>query len=106
MSIGFRVNKGRDTWNKDYTERVIHEVYLREVSIVRQGANPYTSAAVRSIDDLLTADTSEWSEDEIRRALKHLESLLPTEEREAVNEFAERDRLDRERNERYRLLRV
>ena len=83
MSVGFTVPKDtrKDVWNADYTERVIHEINLMEVSIVRQGANPHTEAAMRSIDDLLNADTTAWSPDEIRRALAYLEGLLPEEVR-------------------------
>ena len=110
MSVGFTVPKdtSKDVWNADYTERVIHEINLMEVSIVRQGANPHTEAAMRSIDDLLNADTTARSPDEIRRALAYLEGLLPEEVRaveieEIINEFAERDRADRERLERKRL---
>jgi len=112
MSVGFNVPKDarKDVWNADYTERTIHEINLVEVSIVRQGANPHTAAAMRSIEELLEADTSGWSEDEVRRALTHLESLLPEirvdevpEVQELINEFAERDRQDRERLERKRL---
>lgn len=74
MSIGFTVNKGRDTWNKDWTERTIHEVNLKEVSIVPIGANPYTSASVRSFSDLRsTIDAMDMSKSDLRRAIKLLE---------------------------------
>jgi len=105
MSIGFTVNKARDDWNPDFTERIIREVNLMEVSIVRQGANPHTAASMRSIDELLDADASTWSEAEVRRAINHLTSLLAAEEVAEANPFAERDRADRDRLERLCLLR-
>ena len=81
MSIGFRVPKSRDEWNDDYTERVIHEVALDEVSIVRRGANPYTTATDRTLDEIIEAFT-DYTEDELRRAYVRLEQLLtvPTTE--------------------------
>lgn len=81
MSIGFRVPTKRDEWNADYTERIIHEVMLDEVSIVRRGANPYTTAAVRSVDDLLAmfGEGDDINPDELRRAIAHLERLLPAD---------------------------
>jgi len=91
MSIGFRVPTKRDQWNADYTERTIHEVALDEVSIVRRGANPYTSASVRSVDELLEmfADGDEVDGDELRRAIAHLERMLPAD----VAPAADPDRL-------------
>lgn len=75
MSIGFRVpaDKGSQTWNDDYTQRTIHRLTLKEVSVVKEGANPYTSASMRSIDDIVAALDNE---DEIRRVIAHLESKL------------------------------
>ena len=92
MSIGFRVPRKRDQWNADYTERTIHEVALDEVSIVRRGANPYTMAAVRSVDELIAlfGENEEVDPDELRRAIAHLERLLPVEEPPA----ADPDRLE------------
>ncbi len=47
MSIGFNdVGNGRQ-WNEDGTESTVTELALREVSIVAEGANPYTAAGVR-----------------------------------------------------------
>lgn len=66
MSIGFRVPKGRDEWNADYTERMIHEVALDEVSIVRRGANPHTTASMRSLLDMLE---DELDDDELLQVL-------------------------------------
>lgn len=104
MSIGFSVPKDRQTWNDDYTERVITELKLMEVSIVWKGANPYTSAAMRSYDDFMRSLTDvELDEEEIRRAIDHFTSLLPAEvpaSQEVANEFVERDRADRERLDR------
>ena len=68
MSIGFRVPKGKDDWNDDFTERLIHEVALDEVSIVRRGANPHTTASMRSLLDMLE-ENEELDEDELRRVL-------------------------------------
>ena len=87
MSIGFRVPQKRDQWNDDYTERTIHEVALDEVSIVRRGANPYTTASVRSIDELLTmfSEDDEVDVDELRRAIAVLEARLPADPAPAAN---------------------
>lgn len=120
MSIGFNVPKDpkKDVWNEDYTERVIHEVKLVETSIVWRGASPTTTGKMRSLDDLLSVDMSEWSEDEVRRAIAHLETRLTSDTDDAAAqaldelaakvaaEIADRDRQDRERLERLRLLRV
>ena len=74
MSIGFTVNKARDEWNDDYTQRVIHEVNLKEVSIVPIGANPYTSASMRSYNDFMRSLTDvQMTEAEMRRACRALE---------------------------------
>jgi HK97 family phage prohead protease len=96
MSIGFTVNKGRDTWNSDYTERVIHEVNLREVSIVAIGANPFTSASMRSLDEWLDElVAAELTEAQITRGFQFFQGLLPAP---AVDEaIAARDRADRDR---------
>ncbi|WP_163571149.1 HK97 family phage prohead protease [Fodinicola feengrottensis] len=53
MSFGFRVK--RDEWNDDETERKLTEVSLHkgDVSVVNFGANPATSAQVRSLDQAL-----------------------------------------------------
>lgn len=81
MSIGFRVKD--QEWNDDYTERVIREVELFDVSVVTYPANPATSASMRSFDDLMRALTADdFDEDELRRLIAHAESLLPTEERD------------------------
>ena len=82
MSIGFQVPKARDSWSNDYTEREISEVILSETSIVWRGASPTTTASMRSVDDLLAMfpDGADVDPDELRRAIAHLELLLPTEE--------------------------
>lgn len=80
MSIGFRVRDQR--WNADYTEREIREVELFDVSVVTYPASPTTSASLRSVDELLAADMSDWTEDEIRRAIAHMSTLLPVVEAE------------------------
>jgi len=77
MSIGFVVPdvKGAQAWTEDFSERTIHKLVLKEVSLVKDGANPYTSASVRTVSDLIeTLDDPE----EIRRAIAALEQrLLP-----------------------------
>jgi uncharacterized protein len=80
MSIGFRVRDQR--WNADYTEREIREVELFDVSVVTYPASPTTSASLRSIDELLAADMSDWTEDEVRRAIAYMTTLLPAVEAE------------------------
>lgn len=78
MSIGFSVPKARDSWNEDYTQRVISEVNLGETSIVWKGANHLTEGAMRSFDDFLASIADvEMTEDEVRRALAYFEELLP-----------------------------
>lgn len=69
MSIGFQVPRNRDTWNDDWTERTIHEVRLAETSIVWQGANHLTTAAVRSLDELLEELPDDIGPAELRRAM-------------------------------------
>lgn len=80
MSIGFRVRDQR--WNADYTEREIREVELFDVSVVTYPASPTTSAGLRSVDELLAADMSDWTEDEVRRAIAYMTTLLPAVEAE------------------------
>lgn len=81
MSIGMRVH--RQEWNADYSERTIKEAQLFDVSIVTYPASPTTSAQLRTLDDAireLTADKDDLDEEEVRRVIAHLESLLkPTE---------------------------
>jgi HK97 family phage prohead protease len=85
MSIGMRVRD--DVWNDDYTERTIREVQLFDVSIVTFPANPTTSAAIRSLDEAMAALTADDCDpDEVRRAIAHLETLLPAVE---VDELVE-----------------
>jgi HK97 family phage prohead protease len=104
MSIGFSIpNKARDKWNDTWTVRNIEELKLHETSIVWQGASPTTSGTMRSLAELLDmfpAD-GEYDEAEVRRAMSHLELLLPAPEVAAVADaIAQRDLADRERLER------
>lgn len=87
MSIGFMVPKPRDEWNADMTVRTIHEVKLNEVSIVRRGANPHTTAAIRSLDELvdLFPEGCDVDPDELRRAISYLERLVPEPSRDEPN---------------------
>jgi HK97 family phage prohead protease len=81
MSIGMKVKD--DLWNDDYTERTITELALCDVSIVTFPASETTTASLRSLDEAVRSLTrDDISEDELRRAITHLESLLPQEERE------------------------
>lgn len=81
MSIGFRVT--RQEWNEDYTERTIREVQLFDVSVVTYPANPATTAALRSIDDVMRhLEAGDFDEPELRRLIAKAESLLPQEERD------------------------
>lgn len=90
MSIGFTVNKGRDSWNKDFTERTIHEVNLKEVSIVPVGANPYTSASIRSFSDLRSTITDlDLPKSELRRAIKFLQKRFSDVWNEEVESWLE-----------------
>jgi HK97 family phage prohead protease len=76
MSIGMRVRD--QEWSDDYSERTIREIELFDVSIVTYPASPTTTAALRSVDELLVelADV-ELDEDELRRAIAALEARLP-----------------------------
>lgn len=104
MSIGFTIpSKARDKWSDDYTQRTIEELKLHETSIVWQGASPTTSGSMRSLADLLDLFPSEgeYDEAEVRRAISHLELLLPAPEVAAVvAAIAQRDLADRESLER------
>lgn len=85
MSVGMTVPKARQTWNETMTERAVSEVKLIETSIVWQGANPLTSASMRSLDEWLEslADV-EMDEAELRRAIATFEARLPVVETPAV----------------------
>lgn len=48
MSIGMRIPKGGDEWNKTGTERTIHEAKLSDVSVVTYPASMSTTASLRS----------------------------------------------------------
>ena len=99
MSVGFTVNAKRDEWNADYTERTIHEVNLREVSIVPIGANPYTSASIRSFDEFMDSLTDlDLTPEQVERACLYFAGLRPAPAVDPA--IIERDRADRERLER------
>lgn len=89
MSIGFRVT--RQEWNEDYTERTIREVQLFDVSVVTFPASPTTTASLRDLDEAVRTltDGVEHDPDMIRRAIAILESILPAEEPEAVEQVAD-----------------
>lgn len=83
MSIGMRVH--RQEWNGDYTERTIKEAELFDVSVVTYPASPTTSAALRSVEDLLGELAGvDMDEDELRRAMAALEARLPAPESPAL----------------------
>ncbi|HUC32724.1 MAG TPA: HK97 family phage prohead protease [Ilumatobacteraceae bacterium] len=117
MSIGFMAVKARDKWNDDWTEVTRNEVALREASIVEAGANTGgTLASLRAFDEFMTSIYDvEMTEDEIKRAIAHFTSLLPsdgpTEASDAtveaaaavIAEYVERDIAWRDRAARYRL---
>ena len=72
MSIGFRVH--RQDWNSDYTERVIREVELFDVSVVTYPASPTTTASMRSYDALMRSlKDVDMTSEEARRAIKSLQ---------------------------------
>lgn len=77
MSVGFRVLQ--QEWNSDYTERRITEARLFDVSVVNEGQSPFTTASLRALDEAVRAmtDVEDWDEDTLRRAITHLEGLLP-----------------------------
>lgn len=102
MSIGFRVT--RQEWNGDYTERLIREVQLFDVSVVTFPASPTTNATLRSVDELIASiERGDLSEDEVRRAIATLEARLTTVPA-APDVFADRDAADFERLARRRLM--
>lgn len=52
MSFAFRVNKGGDAWNEDYSQRQLSDLNIDggDVSVVTSPANPGTSIGLRSLD--------------------------------------------------------
>lgn len=70
MSFAFRVK--RQSWNHDETERYLEEVSLHkgDVSVVNFGANPATSATLRSALDFLASGEIRLSEGELEE-LRH-----------------------------------
>ena len=97
MSIGFTVNKSRDEWSDDYTQRTIHEVNLKEVSIVPIGANPLTSASMRSFDEFMDSLKlmDDLTQDDVERAIKHFMSLRAVDANIAARDLADREALER-----------
>jgi len=91
VSIGFSAKTPghKETWNKDYTERRIHEVTgLFDISLVREGANTGgVFASVRSFDEWLDSiSESELTEADIRRGFDYFSSLLPAEVEQVIEE--------------------
>jgi HK97 family phage prohead protease len=75
MSIGFRVKD--QEWNGDYTERIIREVELFDVSLVTFPASPTTTASIRSLDEYLDSLTDP---DEIRDVIDRLTLKIPAKD--------------------------
>ena len=73
MSFGFYVPKGGDSWNEDYSERIVSEIALSEVSPVT-GFPAYrqTTAAVRALP--LMAVRAGADMEQLAEALTALES--------------------------------
>lgn len=86
MSFAFRVK--RQEWDEDYVDRKITEVSLHkgDVSVVNFGANPATSASLRSLlvalaageEDLL-AEVRSLPSDQVQAASRRLADLFATE---------------------------
>lgn len=87
MSFAFRVVKEtwtnsdgefRRWWEEDALYRTINEVSLHkgDVSVVNYGANPYTSASLRALDDAVRAMALVAGESDVRAAIAHLEARL------------------------------
>lgn len=91
MSIGMRVKD--QEWSDDYSERMIREVELLDVSVVTYPANLATSAQVRALDEAVKVltDGQDHDPDMIRRAIVVLETLLPVETEEVAEEREEVD---------------
>jgi HK97 family phage prohead protease len=94
MSFAFRIVRqkwldadGEEVpwWDMAGIDRHITEVSIQkgDVSVVNYGANPYTDASLRSLDEAireLTADRAALSDDDIRAAVEYFSSLLPATE--------------------------
>lgn len=92
MSFAFRVRKqawldvdGEEVpwWDMAGIDRHLIEldIHKGDVSVVNYGANPYTDAKLRSLDEAmreLTADPASIDADELRATITYLESLIPT----------------------------
>lgn len=73
MSFAFQVVNDGQVWSASYDQRNITNVKVFDVSMVTYPANPATSAALHS-DDIV--DLADMSDEEIRAAIKRLESRL------------------------------
>lgn len=96
MSFAFRVRKQQwlDTdgeevpwWDMSGIDRHLTEldIHKGDVSVVNFGANPFTDAKLRSLDEALrdlTTEMGDLDEEQVRRAMAYLESLLPAPEAE------------------------
>lgn len=78
MSFAFRIKAGN--WNPDYTTYTITEVDLDrgDVSAVNYGANPYTSIAARSLENIDHLDSPNALREAIARAEQRLAQVAPT----------------------------
>lgn len=97
MSFAFRVmdqvwldRDGEEVpwWDLAGIERHIREVSLQkgDVSAVNYGANPFTDAALRSLELIRGIGAEDMTPDEIRDAIAHFESLLPADEADERDE--------------------
>lgn len=87
--MSFAFSGARSEWDEDMTERRIVSLDLHrgDVSAVNQGANPYTSFAMRSFIDRLIEPSDEalaelrelFGPDDLQAALATLEKLAPAE---------------------------
>jgi HK97 family phage prohead protease len=94
MSVGYNDTKGGVTWNADYTARSVTDAALREVSITEEGCNDMTTGSIRSLlADLERSRAVDYDEVELRRAIRHLESLLPDADTDEVVDTVERSGL-------------
>ena len=99
MSVGYDDVRGGVHWNDDFSARTVSEAALREISITEEGCNGMTSVSLRSLlADLERSRDLDLDENELRRAIRHFESLLPPAEGpppevDAATDMAERSGL-------------